>query len=162
MKHRVLLKVLGGLVLALVLGGCTSPSGPAHESGSPSTDEMRGYLYRYEWTLIQLEGTSVATEGAPTLRFIPDDAVSGRIGGLAGVNRYVGTFGFEGATLALRIEATTRMMGLPAAMDMEKTMMGWMDGSPREWDLADQVLNLYQEGTLVMRWGRGPAVTDSP
>ncbi len=63
-------------------------------------------------------GGVVLSNYRPTISFGPDNSVSGQ-----SVNNFHGTYTSDGAVLTIGPMATTRMMGIPEAQDIENALM---------------------------------------
>ncbi len=139
-KHRFLLL----LAAALAALGFPSWSAAAGPEG-------------VEWTLTEMNGKPFAApagaRGAPTLRL---DAEKKRVAGIAGVNRYFGSYEMTGEKLKFGPLATTRMGGSPEAMAAESAFNAVL-ASVTGWRIADGALALLQDDKVVAQFASRPA-----
>ncbi len=75
-----------------------------------------------EWTVAAMPG-GVLEDAAPTIAF-----GDGRASGWAGVNRFMGSYALEGATLTIGPLAMTRMAGPPERMEQESRLAAALEG----------------------------------
>lgn len=155
--NGVLVAVLALLAASLAVVSCSSVPTSMGEADAITMAPKAAweYLSDREWVLFQMKGTVVARDiddrEAPTLSFAGQ--TSGRISGFSGVNRYFGTYELGDGTMTLKITGLTKMAGSPEAMTLEWSFVELANSGPFTYDLAEQALNLYRDGDLVMMFG---------
>lgn len=111
-----------------------------------------GTLIGTAWLADDIGGRGVVDRVQSTLEFTEP----GRIGGLAGCNRYFGPVTVEGDRISFGNLASTRMMCSDTLMDQEQRLFQALSSAKRlELSHEGQVLKLYaDDGTPVLRFSR--------
>lgn len=103
------------------------------------------------WSLIALEGTpvNVSTEAArPSLVF---DGSAKRVSGMAGVNRFGGTYTLEGQTLKFGALVATKMAGPPELNELETRYLRAL-GRTNAWRIDGAELKLHNGSVVLARF----------
>ena len=145
-------KLIGGLLMAIALGACTSttvvPSSPPASGVSQAAGDPA--LKGTHWRLASATSGPLATlEHARTITMGFED---GRAFGNAGCNRYFGGYGVESGHLNLEKPATTMMYCEGDASTVERAFLDVLNGSLRlavedtgMWLITPAGLTLYFE-----------------
>jgi len=107
-----------------------------------------------EWKLVELNGKAFTAPdggGVPTLTF---DAAKKNASGLAGINRYFGSYKLDGDKLKFGPLGSTFMAGPQAAMDAETVFFKMLD-SVNAWKIADGRLQLLHDDKVIARFSGG-------
>lgn len=108
------------------------------------------FIAKHRWNLIQLNGKTVQ-KAQPFLQF---DINKGRINGNSGCNSIFGPFERTASTISFKQLASTMMACLDQeANKMEREFNQTITGKRFTFDVADQTLNLYQDGKIVLMFG---------
>jgi heat shock protein HslJ len=145
LPKTVLVSVLAGLTLGLV-SACNSQP-PAAAAAPASSPALEGQT----WTLQSLEGVAVTVSderGRPTLQL---DGATTRASGLAGVNRFSGSYTREGTALKFGPLAMTKMAGPPERMDLETRYSRALTATT-QWRIAGGALELLAGERVVARF----------
>ncbi len=120
-----------------------------------NSQQYWNYIYKNNWKLIQLNGQTL-TNSKVNIQF---DGQEKRFSGSAGCNRMFGTYTSEGNNLTFSAAASTRMACLDAETSKTETqVLQAISNQQYTFDVADQTLNLYKNGKIVMMFGtNGPA-----
>ena len=138
------------LVAALSLAGlATSCSAPMRDDRPVLTWSLTGTV----WKLTSLNGNPVGANKLPSLTL---DAATGKVTGMAGVNRFNGTFKQEGAALTFSPLITTRMAGPEAEMKIESEFLAALS-HVTAWKADGLILILLAGETEVARFQGLPA-----
>ncbi len=128
----------------------TSKSTAPSESKEANLSSQWIYLEKNSWQLIQMHG-KVISEFQPTIQFNKE---KGTFAGSNGCNRYFGNFSTELNRITVKAGGATMMMCPEEAMNIEREFTALIDGKTYTYDLADQTLNFYSDGTLVLMFGK--------
>jgi heat shock protein HslJ len=107
------------------------------------------------WSIIALEGVSVevpAERARPTLIF---DAKQKRVSGMAGVNRFSGTYTMEGESLKFGPLLATKMAGPPELNELEIRYLRALERTAM-WRLDGDELELRTGPRVVARFAAKP------
>jgi len=140
--------------VSLIAASCSSVPAGEVDATTAADRPAWEYLVERDWALIQMNGELVPggdRDEAPTL--VLSGQGTGRISGFSGVNRYFGSYELGAGSLTLAIAGMTRMAGPPEAMALEQAFIEQANGGSFTYDLAEQTLNLYRDGRLVMMFG---------
>jgi len=141
-KLSLCLPILLGWLL--LLAGC-------HETPTPGLElSLTGTV----WKVVELDGQMVATETIPTLQLEPS---GNRVIGFGGVNRVVGTYRLDGATLYFGPLVATRMAGPARQMNVEAKFLQLL-GTVTGCRATGQWLVLLAGDKVVARAQATPAV----
>jgi heat shock protein HslJ len=99
------------------------------------------------WTVVELDGATVADEGAPHLVF---DLEESRVAGSGGVNRLMGSFSLAEDELSFGPLATTMMAGPDDAMQRERQFLDAL-GRVSSYELDGPALTLLAKDEIVAR-----------
>jgi copper homeostasis protein (lipoprotein) len=100
------------------------------------------------WTAVEVGGSAIERDTAPTLEF---DLEESRVAGSGGLNRLMGTFSLSEDELHFGPLATTLMAGPEGAMQRERA---FLDALARvtAYELAGRSLGLYAGDDVVARF----------
>lgn len=108
------------------------------------------YLEAHRWKLIQMNGNS--KEYDQTMEF---DFSENRIFGHSGCNNYFGGIAIEANQfIPGQMMSTKRGCLDKTRSEEENTFLNLLSGSGLTYDIADQVLNIYRDGEIVMMFAR--------
>lgn len=105
------------------------------------------FLARFKWNVLQLKGKDVSKTKAN----IGFDAKNGTIAGSTGCNNYWGNFNIKGNSIHFTHLAST--MRFCRDDQVEKDFFEIIEHNKIEFDIAEQTLNLYIAGRLVLIFG---------
>lgn len=138
------------LLAALVLAGlATSCSAPMRDDRPVITWSLTGTV----WKLVELNGNPVGANKLPSLTL---DAATGKVSGMAGVNRFNGTFTQKEAALSFSPLIATRMAGPENDMKLESEFLAAL-GRVTAWKADGLILSLLAGETEVARFQGLPA-----
>jgi heat shock protein HslJ len=142
---RRLFLLFAALAVAGLATSCKMPA--------PDRPTMTWSLTGTVWKLVELNGQAVGSSKLPSLTL---DAATGRVSGLAGVNRYSGTFKQQDAAISFGPLAVTKMAGPEKDMKIETEFLAAL---PRvtAWKLDGLMLSLFAGETEVARFQGLPA-----
>jgi len=150
MKQIVVIGIVSALIQSCSTAGKTSSTIPSESADTSSVGTSWKYVELNAWKLIQFQGKMV-TENNPVIQF---DRAQGRVFGFNGCNRSFGTFRSETDKITVNMGSSTMMACSPEAMELEQEFMQSMTGKTYSYDIADQTLNMYENGTLVLMFGK--------
>lgn len=108
------------------------------------------FIAKKRWSLIQLNGTTL-TQSAIWLEF---DTAQKRFSGHGGCNRVGGNYEADSAQIQFKQVISTRMACLDnTANERESTFLRLLNEHTYTFDIADQTLNLYDSGKVVLMFG---------
>lgn len=108
---------------------------------------VAAFLARFKWNLLQLNGKDVSTNNAN----IGFDAKNGTIAGSTGCNNFWGDFNIKGNLISFPHLAST--MKSCNGANIENDFFAIVEQKQIQFDIAEQTLNLYTDGKLVMIFG---------
>lgn len=108
---------------------------------------VAAFLARFKWKLLQLNGKDVSSSKA-SLGF---DAKNGTIDGTTGCNIFWGGFDIKGNKITVTHLAST--MRSCNTIHIENEFFQIFEQKQIQFDIAEQTLNLYYNGKLVMIFG---------
>jgi heat shock protein HslJ len=113
------------------------------------SEEYWSYIYKNNWKLIQLNGVTI-TSGKVSILFMANN----RFSGTSGCNRMTGSFATEGNKISFGPVASTKMMCTDEnTMKLENEFLAAINDGEYTFDVADQALNFYKEGKIIMMFG---------
>ena len=143
-------------------GKTTTDKEPAAaEQAAPDKPDPWAFIAKKRWNLIQLNGTTL-TQSPIWLEF---DTAQQRFSGNGGCNRLSGNYESDSAQIAFKQVVSTRMACLDdTANERESTFLRLLNDHTYTFDIADQTLNLYDSGKVVLMFGMQdkPAATTAP
>lgn len=108
---------------------------------------VAAFLARFKWNLLQLNGKDVSSSKA-SMGF---DAKNGTIEGTTGCNIFWGAFHIKGNKITFNHIAST--MRSCNTIHIENEFFQIFEQKKIQFDIAEQTLNLYYDGKLVMMFG---------
>jgi heat shock protein HslJ len=140
---RRLFLLLAVVTTAAFVTSCAGPERPS------LTWSLTGTV----WKLVELNGEPVGANKLPSLTL---DAATGKVTGLAGVNRFNGSFKQQDAALTFGPLLTTRMAGPEDAMKLEGEFLAALS-RVTTWKADGLMLSLLADKTEVARFQGLPA-----
>lgn len=108
---------------------------------------VASFLARFKWNLLQLNGKDVSSNKAN----IGFDAKNGTIAGSTGCNNFWGNFGIKGNVISFpRLASTMKSCN---GANIENDFFAVLEQKQLQFDIAEQTLNFYIDGKLVMIFG---------
>lgn len=141
--HRRVFLLLAVLVTAALATSCAAPERPS------LTWSLTGTV----WKLVELNGQPVGESKLPSLSL---NSTTGQVSGMAGVNRFNGTFKQQDNALTFGPMITTRMAGSESAMKLESEFLTAL-GRVTAWKADGLMLSLLAGETEVARFQGLPA-----
>ncbi len=108
---------------------------------------VAAFLARFKWNLLQLNGKDV-TDSKASIGF---DAKNGTIAGTTGCNNFWGNFNITGNQISFPHLAST--MRACNGANIENDFFQIFERKQIQFDIAEQTLNLYIDGKLIMIFG---------
>jgi len=108
---------------------------------------VAAFLARFKWNLLQLNGKDV-TDSKASIGF---DAKNGTVAGTTGCNNFWGNFSIKGNQISFRHLAST--MRACNGANIENDFFQIFEQKQIQFDIAEQTLNLYIDGKLIMIFG---------
>lgn len=108
----------------LALSGCRDQRQQLGQALSGKPPVIAGSL-EGEWQIEDLNGGGPVARGS--LMFDPGDQGTSRLSGMAGCNRFTGSWKQDGATLKLGPFASTMMACPPPAMEIERRVLALLE-----------------------------------
>lgn len=108
---------------------------------------VASFLARFKWNLLQLNGKDVSSSRAS----IGFDAKNGTVAGSTGCNKFWGDFTIMGDRISFTHLAST--MRACSGASIENDFFAVVEQRQIQFDIAEQTLNLYLDGKLVMIFG---------
>ena len=142
---RRLFLVLAVLAMAGLATSCHLPA--------PDRPTLTWSLTGTVWKLVELNGQPVGENKLPSLSL---DAATGKVTGMAGVNRISGTFKQQVAALTFGPLAVTKMAGPESAMKLESDFLAALS-RVTAWKADGLMLSLLAGETEVARFQGLPA-----
>jgi len=143
-------------------GNTTTEKEPqAAEQAATERPNPWAFIVKKRWNLIQLNGTTL-TQSPIWLEF---DTAQKRFSGNGGCNRVGGDYEADSAQIQFKQVISTRMACLDdTANERESTFLRLLSDHTYTFDIADQTLNLYDSGKIVLMFGMQdkPAATTQP
>lgn len=122
----------------------------ATEQAEVSKPDPWAFIAKKRWSLIQLNGTTL-TQSAIWLEF---DTAQKRFSGNGGCNRVGGNYEGDSAQIQFKQVISTRMACIDdTANERESTFLRLLNDHTYTFDIADQTLNLYDSGKVVLMFG---------
>lgn len=138
------------LLAAIAMAGLASSChAPMRDDRPVLTWSLTGTV----WKLVELNGNPVGANKLPSLTL---DAATGKVAGMAGVNRFNGTFKQQDASLTFGPLITTRMAGPENEMKIESEYLATL-GKVTGWKADGLNLSLFAGDTEVARFQGLPA-----
>jgi putative lipoprotein len=135
--------VLAALTAAAFATSCAAPERPS------LTWSLTGTV----WKLVELNGHPVGENKLPSLTL---DAATGKVSGMAGVNRFNGEFKQQGTAVTFGPLITTRMAGPESAMKVESEFLAALS-KVTAWKADGLMLSLLAGDTEAARFQGLPA-----
>lgn len=110
------------------------------------------FVLKHKWKLIQMNGQT-QTESPIYMTF---NGVEKRVSGKSGCNTFFGSYDKSDATLSFKQMAGTMMACSDELNKLERQFLTMIGDQTFKYDVADQVLNLYQNNKLVLMFGMAP------
>lgn len=108
---------------------------------------VAAFLARFKWNLLQLNGKDVTSNRAN----IGFDAKNGTIAGSTGCNNFWGNFSIKDNLISFpHLASTMKSCNGP---NIENDFFAVVEQKQIQFDIAEQTLNLYIDGRLVMIFG---------
>ena len=108
------------------------------------------FIVKKRWGLIQLNGRTL-TQSPIWLEF---DTAQQRFSGNGGCNRVGGNYEADSIQIAFKQVISTRMACIDdSANERESTFLRLLNEHTYTFDIADQTLNLYDSGKVVLMFG---------
>ena len=114
---------------------------------SPNAGSQAAFLEKYNWNLIQLNGSSDHLNGA----HIIFDFSENRVAGSTGCNRFGGPFEITGDKISFGALFTTKMACLND--NKEREFLALLNTEDLRFDIAEQTLNFYSGDELIAIFG---------
>lgn len=130
-----------------------SMAGLATSCRTPERPSLTWSLTGTVWKLVELNGQPVGASKLPSLTL---DAATGKVTGMAGVNRFNGTFIQQETALTFGPLITTRMAGPESDMKLEGELLTAL-GRVTAWKADGLMLSLLAGETEVARFQGLPA-----
>ncbi|WP_333863450.1 DUF4377 domain-containing protein [Sphingobacterium sp.] len=108
---------------------------------------VAAFLARFKWNLLQLNGKDVTNSKAS----IGFDAKNGTVAGTTGCNNFWGNFSIKGDRISFPHLAST--MRACNGANIENDFFQIFEQKQIQFDIAEQTLNLYIDGKLIMIFG---------
>ena len=108
---------------------------------------VAAFLARFKWNLLQLNGKDV-TDSKASIGF---DAKNGTIAGTTGCNNFWGNFSITDNQISFPHLAST--MRACNSANIENDFFKTFEQKQIQFDIAEQTLNLYIDGKLIMIFG---------
>lgn len=108
------------------------------------------YIYKHNWKLIQLNGVTIPDAKA----HINFTELTRSFSGSTGCNRMFGSFATSGDSIRFNAVAATSMACLDNKQSaLEAEFLKTLSRQEFTFDVADQVLNFYRDGKIVIMFG---------
>jgi heat shock protein HslJ len=108
------------------------------------------FIAKKRWGLIQLNGRTL-TQSSIWMEF---DTAQKRFSGNGGCNRLSGNYEADSVQIAFQQVISTRMACIDdSANERESTFLRLLNEHTYTFDIADQTLNLYDSGKVVLMFG---------
>jgi heat shock protein HslJ len=130
----------------------TTEKEPAAQTAQAGTDKPDpwAFIAKKRWGLIQLNGRTL-TQSPIWLEF---DTAQKRFSGNGGCNRVGGNYEGDSAQIMFKQVISTRMACIDdSANERESTFLRLLSDHTYTFDIADQTLNLYDSGKVVLMFG---------
>lgn len=137
----------------LLLAVLTAALATSCHMPAPERPTLTWSLTGTVWKLVELNGEPVGENKLPSLTL---DAATGRVSGMAGVNRISGTFKQQEAALTFGPLAVTKMAGPESAMKVESEFLAALS-RVTSWKADGLMLSLFAGETEVARFQGLPA-----
>jgi len=110
------------------------------------------FIQKKRWNLIQLNGNTIAASPAPI--WLEFDTAEHRFTGHGGCNRLNGNYEADSRQIQFKQVISTRMACLnDSANERESTFLRLLNDHTYTFDIAEQTLNLYDSGKVVLMFG---------
>jgi len=136
------------LLLAVLTAGLVTGC-----NSTPDRPTLTWPLTGTTWKLVELNREPVGANKLPSLTL---DAATGRVTGMAGVNRFSGSFTFQDPALSFGPLAVTRMAGPESDMKLEADFIAAL-GRVTAWKADGLMMSLLAGETEVARFQGLPA-----
>lgn len=149
--------ILTATTVVLLANTCNRQGKTTNEK-QPEVTEQAGadrpdpwtFIAKKRWNLIQLNGTTL-TQSPIWLEF---DTAQKRFSGHGGCNRVGGNYEADSVQIQFKQVISTRMACLDdTANERESTFLRLLSDHSYTFDIADQTLNLYDSGKVVLMFG---------
>ncbi|KEQ29359.1 DUF4377 domain-containing protein [Pedobacter antarcticus] len=126
----------------------------AVKTDDPTSQEYAwAFIAKHRWNLIQLNNKT--QENSPA--FLVFDITTGKVNGNSGCNSIFGSFEHTANTISFKQLASTMMACLDdKSNQLEREFSQAITGKTFTFDIAEQTLNLYQDGKIVLMFGMAP------
>ncbi|WP_316793898.1 DUF4377 domain-containing protein [Pedobacter frigoris] len=118
----------------------------------PAANTEWGFVLRHKWKLIQMNG--ITQEQSPV--YMTFDGTKKRVGGKSGCNSFFGGYENKAGQLKFAQMAGTMMACSEELNKLEHQFLTLIGNKTFRYDVADQVLNLYEGDKLVLMFGMAP------
>jgi heat shock protein HslJ len=127
----------------------TTSTTPAAQADTTAPDPW-AFIKKKRWNLIQLNGTTL-TQSPIWLEFEPEQK---RFTGHGGCNRLGGNYEADNKQVQFKEVISTRMACVDdSANERESTFLRLLNDHTYTFDIADQTLNLYDSGRVILMFG---------
>jgi heat shock protein HslJ len=111
------------------------------------------YIGKHKWKLIQMNGTNLPNATAYVVFQINKNSLSGN----SGCNGMFGSFEVNGNSMTFKnVGGTLMYCEEDNKSKLEGEFLKLISGQTLTYDVADQTLNFYKDGKLVLMFGRAP------
>ena len=133
----------------------TVTAAPAQQAPAADKPDPWSFIQKKRWNLIQLDGTTLEQSGI----WLDFDTAQKRFSGNGGCNRIGGNYDADNQQIKFNQVISTRMACVDqAANERESSFLRLLSDHTYTFDIADQTLNLYDSGKVVLMFG----MTDKP
>lgn len=117
-----------------------------------TTNDQIAYLLKHNWKLIQMNNKGM--DYTQNLSFNKAGTNSYKTNGFAGCNTFFGNVAFKGNNIHFDNIGATRMACMGEAGEQETELLSTLGMHTLTFDIADQVLNIYNGEKLVLMFAR--------
>lgn len=117
-------------------------------SGSTNPSYV-SFMQENKWKLIQMEGENYMNNDV----YLEFDISKNQIFGKSACNRYFGSYNIKGETIEIGMLGGTKMACENEINIIESRFLEILSNRTLRFDIADQVLNLYQNDRIVLMFG---------
>jgi heat shock protein HslJ len=174
MKRNAILFLIGGIIVAVLLAGCTAPKGTTPPTTTPATPAPTTPVVTTAQPSLPLPGTWTlisALAGTGTSNVLPGTTITaifakdGTISGSSGCNRYVASYTSRVNTLTIGALVTTQMTcnSPTGIMNQEKIFLSNLQGAAA-FTITGDILSISDTNgkTLLTFRKEGAAVSPLP
>jgi heat shock protein HslJ len=173
MKHPALILIIFGVILAVLVAGCTTPQQTTPATPTSATPTTPATLVTFPvppplygtWTLISALAATGAQNVLPGTTITATFSDDGTVSGLAGCNNYVAAYEVRGTQLTVGTPASSRLSCTSPAgiMNQETIYLSDLQGASSYAVNGDQLIIYDTSGTTLLTFQRGgAAVTTLP